>query len=228
MKKAFLILTLLSVSFSGYSQKSDNKFHFGVKAQPALAWLKIDAPSGTDLKSDGLPFGFGYGLITDFGFADRYAFSTGLEVAYRGGKTLYNSKDTSGATVVTKTDYSLQFIELPITLKLKTNEIGYMTYFFQVGFAPGIAIRTRADIETVRASGTTSEKNKDVADDINEFNLSLLIAAGAEYNISGNTSLLFGLTFNNGFLDVLDDKQYNAAKVKGNSNYLALTVGIMF
>ncbi len=229
MKKAILIFSFLSITAAAFSQKNDNKFHFGIKAQPALAWLKIDAPGGTDIKSDGLPFGFGYGLITDFGFADRYAFSTGLEVAYRGGKTLHNSKDTSGATVITKTNYTLQFVELPITLKLKTNEIGYMTYFFQVGFAPGIAIRSRADIEVqTEGKSTVKTKNKDVSDDINEFNLSLLIAAGAEYNISGNTSLLFGLTFNNGFLDVLDDTQYHGSKVKGNSNYLALTVGIMF
>ena len=229
MKKAFLILTLLSVSFSGYSQKGDNKFHFGIKAQPALAWLKIDAPSGTDLKSDGLPFGFGYGLITDFGFADHYAFSTGLEVVYRGGKTLQNLPNKVGQDSVTIANkYSLQFVEIPITLKLRTNEIGYMTYFFQVGFAPGYAIRTKADI-TTNNNGVTSTKTRvDVSDDINEFNMSMIIAAGAEYNISGNTSLLFGLTFNNGFLDLLDDTQYGDKKVKGTSNFLSLTAGIMF
>ncbi len=229
MKKAFLILTLLSVSLAGYSQKSDNKFHFGIKAQPALAWFNVDAPDGVSLKSDGLPFGFGYGLITDFGFADHYAFSTGLEVVYRGGKTLQNLPNKAGQDSVTIANkYSLQFVEIPITLKLRTNEIGYMTYFFQVGFAPGYAIRTKADI-TTNNNGVTSTKTRvDVSDDINEFNMSMIIAAGAEYNISGNTSLLFGLTFNNGFLDLLDDTQYGGKKVKGTNNFLSLTAGIMF
>jgi opacity protein-like surface antigen len=231
MKKALLILFLATAALSAFAQSSGSKFHFGVKAMPALAWLRIDAPDETNLESDGLPFGFGYGLITDFGFAERYAFSTGLEVAYRGGKTKYVLADTGSAstTSVVSTKYSVQFIELPLTLKLKTNEIGYLTYFFQVGFAPGFAIRSRKNIDIDWADGTTtSKKNEDASDDINEFNISLLVGAGAEYNISGNTSLLFGLTFNNGFLDVLDDKPYEGSKVKGNSNYLALTVGVLF
>jgi len=228
MKKAFLIILLAVLAVNVWAQKSDNKFHFGIKAQPALAWLNIDADEGVSLKSDGLPFGFGYGLITDFGFADHYAFSTGLEVVYRGGKIKRDSKNILGSDSITETKYSLQFVELPITLKLRTNEIGYMTYFFQVGFAPGVAIRTKADVTTTNNGASHTKTKVDASDDINEFNMSMIIGAGAEYNISGNTSLLFGLTFNNGFLDLLDDTQYSGVKVKGTSNFLALTVGIMF
>jgi hypothetical protein len=228
MKKAFLIISFALFTAAAFAQSSNSKFHFGVKAQPALAWFRVDAPDEAHVESDGLPFGFGYGLITDFGFTDRYSFSTGLEVAYRGGKTLSSTTITSAGNTVTttvKTKYSLQFVELPLTLKLRTNEIGYMTYYFQVGVAPGYAIRTRGEI---KVNDKVYESNKDVGSDINEFNLSMIIAAGAEYNISGNTSLLFGLTFNNGFLDIIDDDQYSGQEVKGFSNYLALTVGIMF
>jgi hypothetical protein len=225
MKKALLIFALATVTSAAFAQSSSSKFHFGVKAQPALGWFRIDAPDNVNLKSDGLPFGFGYGLITDFGFTDHYSFSTGLEVAYRGGKTKFSYSDLSGNTIVEQKKYSLQFIELPITLKLRTKEIGYMTYYFQVGVAPGYAIRTRAE---VRRNDVVIANNADVGSDINEFNLSMIIGAGAEYNISGTTSLLFGLTFNNGFLDILDDSAFGNSKVKGNSNYLALTVGIMF
>ena len=228
MKKLFICFTISALTTSAYAQSSGSTFHFGVKAQPALAWLRVDAPSGTDLTSDGLPFGFGYGFIADFNFSDRYSFSTGLEIAYRGGKTKYAETDNSSGvpvTHVTKKNYTLQFIELPLTLKLRSNEIGYMTYFFQAGIAPGYAIRTRAEI---KVDDVVTEKHADAGNDINEFNLSMIIAAGAEYNISGNTSLLFGLCFNNGFLDVLDDSPYHGARVKGNSNYLALTVGILF
>ena len=228
MKKVILVILLTTITIVSYAQSSDSKFHFGVKVMPALAWFRIDAPEETGLKSDGLPFGFGYGLITDFGFAERYAFSTGLEVAYRGGKTKQEFTINDTTSVLT-TKYTLQFIEVPLSLKLKTNEIGYLTYYFQVGFAPGFAIRTKADFEFETAGlPTISEDDVDASDEINEFNVSLLIGAGAEYNISGNTSLLFGLTFNNGFLDILDDEQFGDEKVKGNSNYLALTVGILF
>jgi hypothetical protein len=227
MKKAFLVFTFAFMTSVVWSQSSDSNFKFGVKVQPALAWFRVDAPDEVHLESDGLPFGFGYGLITDFKFADRYAFSTGIEVAYRGGKTVHTYTETSGTTVVNytqKTNFSLQFIEIPLTLKLRTNEIGYMTYFFQAGLSPGYAIRTKAEITV---NDVVTEKNKDIGDEINEFNLSMVLSAGAEYSLGGSTSLLMGITFNNGFLDILDDKNFDD-QVKGNSNYIALMLGVMF
>ena len=123
-----------------------------------------------------------------------------------------------------RTKLSLQFIEIPLTLKMRTNEIGYCTYFFQVGLSPGYAIRTKADIEI---NDVVIDDNADVSDQINELNLSMILSAGVEYSLGGSTSLLLGLTFNNGFLDLLDDTDYDG-KVKGNSNYLALMAGVMF
>ena len=59
-------------------------------------------------------------------------------------------------------------------------------------------------------------------DNINYLNVSMIIGGGTEYTLSGSTVLLAGLQFNNGFLDVFDDDS------KVNSNYLALTLGILF
>lgn len=223
MKKTLLFFTLAFIGTTAWSQSSDANFRFGVKVQPALAWFRVDAPDEVHLESDGLPFGFGYGLITDFKFTDRYSFSTGLEIAYRGGKLKY-SYDEAGINYIEKDKLSLQFIEIPLSLKLHTNEIGYITYFFQAGVAPGYAIRTRADIEV---NDKVIDENRDISDQINELNLSMILGVGAEYSLGGSTDLLLGITFNNGFLDLLDDKNYDG-KVKGNSNYLALVVGVMF
>ena len=226
MKKALLVFVLAFSVTAAWCQ--DNNFRFGVKVQPALAWFRVDAPDEPNFKSDGMPFGFGYGFITDFAFTDRYSFSTGLEIAYRGGKTVYSYTETNGTNVVNytqRTKLSLQFVEIPLTLKLRTNEIGYITYFFQAGLAPGYAIRTRAEIEV---NDVVIDDNKDYSDQINEFNLSMILGAGAEYSLGGSTSLLLGITFNNGFLDLIDDSGFNGAEVKGNSNYLALMLGVMF
>jgi hypothetical protein len=223
MKKVLLFFAFAFLVTTSWSQSSDSKFRFGVKVQPALAWFRVDAPDEVHLESDGLPFGFGYGLITDFKFTDRYAFSTGLEVAYRGGKIKYSYTD-AGVTFTEKDKLSLQFVEIPLCLKLRTNEIGYITYFFQAGVSPGYAIRTRAEI---KVNDKVIDDNRDISDQINEFNLSMVLGVGAEYSLSGSTDLLLGITFNNGFLDLLDDKNYDG-EVKGNSNYLALVVGVMF
>jgi hypothetical protein len=199
-----------------------------LKASPSLAWIVCDTKG---FESSGTKLGFSYGLITEFNFATHYAFATGIDVTYRGGnsKSISSTTDLSGTTttVTTETKYNLEYIELPLTLKLKTKEIGYLTYFLQFGVAPGINIRSKADIDSTIQIGPNTEKkevtDEDIMDNINTFMLSMIVGGGVEYTLSGSTVLLVGITFNNGFLDIVDG---NA--VKANSDYLALTVGILF
>jgi hypothetical protein len=215
------------------ASSSDPNFHFGLKICPSLAWLKSDTK---DMTNDGNIVGFTYGLITEFKIAPNYAFATGIDIDYRGGKLKYappsTTSGTTTTTTITTTTNKLEYIEIPLTLKLKTNSIGYLQYYLQVGLAPGFNIRARADGETVtqdqvsgvnQASVTTSYTDQDIMKDINVFNLSMVLGAGIEYNLTGTTNAFAGITFNNGFLDVLDSDSY-----KANSNYLGLNLGILF
>jgi hypothetical protein len=224
MRKKILLLIALFVSSATFAQ-STQKFHFGLKAAPSLAWLKTDSK---ELKSNGSKLGFSYGLITEFNFADHYAFATGIDIVYRGGKFKYSLSD-SVSTINTSSEFTLQYVEIPLTLKLKTKEIGFLTYFLQFGVAPGYNIRARSDYSTtvqVKSTGTSvsaEETDVDIQKDIVDVNVSMIIMGGAEYTISGSTVLSTAITFNNGFLDVLDNKD-----IKANSNYLALTIAILF
>ncbi len=222
MKK---ILTLIACLFclSAFSQ-DDQKFHLGLKAAPSLAWLRSDSPGFT---SDGSKFGFTYGLITEFNFAKNYAFATGIDVTYRGGKFKSQTETTDTITIYSASR-SLQYVEIPVTLKFKTNEIGYLKYFLQAGVSPGVNIRARENSTTVKqsvatANITTSTREKvDVQKSTNNFNLSMIIGGGVEYTLSGSTVILVGIQFSNGFIDTFDDSN------KVNSNYLALNLGILF
>jgi opacity protein-like surface antigen len=229
MKKLFFTIALTAMA--GLIHAADSKLHFGLKGAPSLAWLRTDTKG---LESDGSKFGFSYGLVTEFNFADNYAFATGIDIAYRGGKfkTVTTEYPDSVTTVTTSTrsKYTIQYIEIPLSLKLKTNEIGYLTYFLQAGVSPGFKIRARgsyeAAIQTTVGSTTTnssdSQSDIDIMKDINNFNISMLIGGGVEYTLSGSTVLLAGIQFNNGFLDVFDGDP------KVNSNYLALTIAVLF
>jgi hypothetical protein len=232
MKKQIITLSFLFFSIVAMSQETDDQgLHFGLKASPSLAWFKTDTQG---LESDGSKTGFIYGVIAEFKFAQRYAFATGIDVDYRGGKfkTVDHLKTISleDSVVSQSASYNLQYIELPLTLKLKTNEIGSITYFMQIGVAPGIAIRARenydATSQTTNAgtvSTTTASVDKvDILDDINNLNVSMILGAGIEYTLSGATVLLAGIQFSNGFTDVFD------GDAKVNSNYLALNLGILF
>lgn len=229
MKKIFGLTAVLFFVLSNLYAQSDQKFHFGLKAAPSLAWLKTDSKG---VSSEGTKLGFSYGLITEFNFGEHYAFATGVDVSYRGGKlkTTFTTTDASSNSVTTVITYAynLEYIEIPLTLKFKTNEIGYLTYYLQAGVAPGINIRAKADkTKSEQITGfpivNSAEDNVDVKDGINNINLSMILGGGVEYTLSGSTVLLAGITFSNGFVDVVDGDE-----IKANSNFLALTIGVLF
>ncbi|MFM6984353.1 MAG: hypothetical protein ACKOXF_09480 [Chitinophagaceae bacterium] len=51
----------------------------------------------------------------------------------------------------------------------------------------------------------------------------MVLGAGIEYNLSGNTSFYSGLRFNNGFTDFLDDN-----RTKAINNVVGLEIGLFF
>ncbi len=232
MKKLIIfIISLITVNLA--KAGDDNSLHFGLKITPSLAWLRTDTKG---LESNGSKFGFSYGLITEFRFSDHYSFATGIDVAYRGGNLRSTSESTDAVgtktVIVADSKTTLQYIEIPLTLKLKTSEIGYLTYYLQAGVSPGFNIRARADnktnTQTTFSNNTTTNVNTeetgvDIQKDINAVNLSMIIGGGVEYTLSGSTVLLVGIQFNNGLFDVLD-----ASSAKANSNYLGLSIGILF
>lgn len=232
MKKLTLLILFISASFISKAQ-DDQGLHFGLKITPSIAWLRTDSK---EVETNGSKFGFCYGLITEFKFAEHYAFATGLDITYRGGnlKSSFTVNDGVTNTVsITESASTLQYIEIPISLKLKTNEIGSLTYYLQAGVAPGFNIRARADIKNNTEITTISTGDKvtsnsefndeDIQDDTNNLNFSMLIGGGIEYTLTGSTVLLVGIQFNNGLLDISDK-----ADIKANSNLLGLSVGILF
>ncbi|WP_448635952.1 hypothetical protein [Pedobacter panaciterrae] len=52
---------------------------------------------------------------------------------------------------------------------------------------------------------------------------SLILGAGAEFDLSGNTSIAAGLTYNNGFTDITTDKNNNI-----RNHYLGINFGVFF
>lgn len=214
--KVFLIaLGLIGASTNLKAQDSDTKFSFGLKVAPTLAWLKSETKS---VENDGAKLGFAYGLMADYNFSKNYALGTGVEVSYRGGKSK-QEVDILGTKQTFKQSLTLQYIEIPVTMKLKTNEIGYITYFGKFGFAPGLNIKAKADNEV----NGVKEEDVSVKSNINSFNLSFLAGIGAQYSLGGKTAVLMGITFNNGFLDIDDTEG-----TKATSSFLALDLGVMF
>jgi opacity protein-like surface antigen len=224
MKKAYAILPFMFFGALAVHAQ-DESFRFGIKAAPNLGFIH---PDTKELKNDGSRLGFTFGLMGDFLFGSNknYAFSTGLYLNSVGGKTTYPSP-LGGTNLGTET--KLQYIELPLTLKLMTNEIGYITYYGQIGFGTAFNIAAKSDFDSFDANGKIVRiTDEDVMDNTQLFKASLVVGAGMHYNFSGNTALMVGVTYNNGFTNINKDIKVGDDELKAKLNYLELSLGVFF
>ncbi len=209
LKNAFLLLLFCSFSINGFSQEF-KKYRFGLHASPSINWISTDT-KGADASTK---IRFGYGLIAEVGLTENYAFSTGINIVNKGAELSIN--DTAG-------NYVGKYVEIPFTLKMKTNEIGYFTYYARFGL--GLAYKTGESVEFDPEFATDPVDG----DYINDFSISLMISAGAEYSLGSSASLVFGITFNNNLTDTLDDID---PRIEGSDNnsfgQVVLDIGILF
>lgn len=178
----------------------DKNFRLGLSINPNIGWLRYDNDYEASSK-----IGFSYGLIADLGFAKNYYFSTGLLI------NSINSEVTEDATSVVR-DMSLKYAEIPLTVKLKSEENDLGRFYGQFGFTAGLKVSGKEKIGD-------GKKTSIDGDDI--FRLGLQLGGGAEWKLSDNLALMTGLSFNNGFTRAI-----KAGSPK--TSYVALNVGVFF
>lgn len=214
LKRTILILLLLPM-FHVYGQF----YQFTIRFNPVISWFNSDNKT---VKPNGNRLGIDGGLDIDRFFAERYAITTGLSIGGYGGelKTTSNVTDLfSGYTVTPDkpVTLNLKYLSIPLGLKFKTEEIGYSTFYAQIGFIGQVCLRARAYSDDPAIDGSS------VMDDINIFNLGYQIGGGLEYSITRSTALVGGLIYTSFFTDALASDKYSASL----SN-LAIRLGIRF
>lgn len=223
MKKIFTLLFLLSL---GISASQAQKFRFGISGSTGYAWLK---PVSKGLTVDKGAPAFSYGLMFDWNLGDNYAIATGLDISYKGGSLAYSKDTITGGTTA-----NLQYIEIPLMLKMKTKAIGYFTYFVQFGGSLGVTLNRSGDYMLNGVNSAASPIAKVSDDKLNDYynpiTTSFIVSLGTEYNISGKTNLYGSLFFNNAFIDVLTDPKVGGKGLEMNAraNVAGLKLGIFF
>ena len=149
--------------------------------------------------------------------------------------------------------YAVNYVNIPFILKMKTKEIGYFTYFGEFGAIVGLKTKARVDDVSDRIDTTSTVFSVDVANfpGLGDLDLAkgtqpiragLRVGGGAEYNISGTTSLFFSLHYNYFITNALtraasedylrsynsDTGQFEAVGAKAIPGSVSLTVGILF
>ncbi len=197
-----LIATVVFLPLLSNTLSSQN-IQLGLYTEPLISWFSSDTRSTLN---DGARPGFAFGLSFDTYFAKNYAFSTGINIINASGRLNYadtidirlkNSETVlnAGENIV----YRIQYLSVPIGIKLKTNQIGYMTFFSNVGMNPKAVIGGKCNIPSQNID------NENITEELKIFNLGYFVAAGMEYSLGGSTAIVAGLVYEDNFLDVTKD-----------------------
>ncbi|MFM1874999.1 MAG: hypothetical protein RL266_736 [Bacteroidota bacterium] len=230
MKKLLLTVLILGIGGLALAQdqavgpKTRKKFKIGFNLSPSVNFMQ---PNTDGVKLGAAKMKFGYGMMAEYAFTNNYAVGFGLE-HIMGGSSLdfsntdvrYTVKDDTAQYRLLNRLYRYDYVNLPITLKLMTNEIGYFTYFGQFGvdvsiLASGKAKDERQLFKSIATDtlGVVTESFEapttgDFQGRYNQsmfINVKLRIGAGFEWNFSGNTSLVVSVSYHNGFIDLMKD-----------------------
>ncbi len=214
-----LILGMITCTTSIFGQ--ERTLRMGFSASPMISWL---ANNDNQIVRTGGNFGMKLGTSADIYFKENYSFTTGISLGFHeGGSLRYETggnflpkSDLSDEMLKTgdkplpdgvKITYSLQYVEIPIGLKITSKEMGYLRYFIEAPmFSFAFLTRGRANIET------PNEKfeQENIYKDLSVFNVFWGFGAGVEYSISENNALIGGIYFQNGLLDVINDNGHTA------------------
>jgi len=222
------ILILSSFSLNAQTGALTN-LKIGVHADPMIGWFGSD---NSTIANKGARPGFNFGVSFNKYFGPNYAFSTGINIISAGGRlissdttifylshsqTLKLVKVNPGEAIV----YKIQYLSVPLGLKLQTNQIGYITFFTDLGVDPKVVIGGKADIPS------RSIKGENALEEIRMFNMSYHIIAGIEYEVGGNTAMVLGLGFDNNFFDITKEKG-NQPVDKISHKLLSFRLGVNF
>jgi hypothetical protein len=204
----------------GYSQQH---IRLSFIADPSVNWMRTSSSSVANGRST---LGYDFGLNADCYFSDdeRYSLSTGIQITNTGGELAYHSSSGfkfsgENLTASPKIKYQLRYVEIPLSIKLRTDEFNRARYWGLFGLSAMVNISSKGTSN----DGVLNKTN--INDEVNLFNLAMNVGIGFDYDLGGSNSFTTGLIFQNGLMDVTSD---NAFSDKTIINSLKLKIGLIF
>ena len=225
-RKIVIIILFISLMLSFLPQRAVSQgIQIGLYTEPLISWFSSD----TDLAAnDGALPGLAFGITYDRYFARNYAFSTGISLINASGRLNYSDtilirfkNSEAELNAGDNITYRIQYLSIPLGIKLKTNQIGYLTFFANTGVNPKVIIGGKGDIPS------QDIKKVNVMEELRLFNLGYYITLGTEYSLGGSTSIDVGIGYENNFMDVTKDYA-GQAEDKISHHMLRFRIGLNF
>ena len=221
------LLVVLSLT----TQAQEDRFKFGMKFSGNISWI---SPQSSNIAQNGTGFGYSYGVMGDFFFSENYSFNAEVLITHLAGgmehvdSLIYLGQGYNNVEY----DYRFQYLQLPISIKFHTKQVGYMSYWAQFGLAPSILLGARADVSSpidkddIRVNHKSADEfhfaNFD--DKVFPMRLPLIVGAGFNYQLAGDAQLHVGLRIDNGFTNFLVRDDVSNARL----SYASITTGVFF
>jgi hypothetical protein len=218
-KKSIILLFLISL-LPGKSLLAQD-YRYGVYATPVISWFKTDIK---EVKNQGAKAGFIFGISVERSLTDNWHFNSGLAFTSSSAMlkninpSLFNDRVVAAGQPVI---YRLQYLSVPVGIKIKTNEIGYLTYFAGFGLDPKVVISGRADIPSINIKGQSAMK------EIKRFNAGYHLEGGIDYLTNSDISLILGLGYESNIFDITKDISGQPAD-RTTQKFLKFIFGINF
>ncbi|MDX1628414.1 MAG: porin family protein [Fulvivirga sp.] len=206
--KIFLLATVVLITTPTIAQ-----LKLGLKVSPNLSVNRVETTSDSvSVDGGGTAVRFAIGPIADYEIRENYFISSGL---------LFVSKRVglSGGTETAEfipASYNLQYLQIPLTLKLFTNEVALdKKLFFQLGGTLDFLINQEKD-------------DKLLVEDFLFFDATLLIGMGLEYKVGLNTIVFGGFSYNRGLINAVNEHAPIGGDLSVKNDYISLDLGIKF
>lgn len=197
MKKTILAIAVLLTAINLKAQHASTRLGFDFS--PQISWMMSDDDR---VSSNGLMGGYNFGLIIDRFFAPNYAFATGIFINTTGGKLNY--KDGTSMVIgntphenIHKFSYRLKYLEVPMGIKLLTNQHDRNRFYLQMGFSNQFLIKTN------------DGNGKSIKDEVRFYNFGYQLGGGIEHSLGSNLYLRTGLLFHSSLTDITSNNSYD-------------------
>jgi len=229
MKKTLIIIFLL-ISAGAFAQHKP--FQFGFKGAVNIGWMGSNAKG---YENEGVNFGGAWGFVADIYMMENYSFTTGFDVVYLNGTLSYPYGFQDTIDNITpgrmESEFKSKYIEIPVIFTMKTNEIGKLRYYGQIGFGMGFRLNTKADNTFTPDNGgaTIVEEGTDPGL-FKTTREALILGIGIEVPVSGSTYIRTGIKYDNAFINVMKGNNtfdFNLANNARNS-FIELNLCVIF
>jgi len=220
MKRFILSFLFFALVLAGFSQKH---VRLSFSGSPSVNWM---GTNNSDADMGKMIPGYDFGVNGDFYFSadERYSLFTGLLITNIGGEIGYHAKSDfqfAGFTLPadSKIKYRLRYVEIPMSIKLKTDQFRRTSYWGMFGLSGMINIGSKG------FSTSDVLKKTSIHDEINPFNLAMNVGAGFDFDLGSSNSVSAALIFQNGLIDVTTNNAFNDKTI---INSLKLKIGLIF